>query len=266
MSRVSDDIKDIYGEAGKDVLAKLSEFLSTYAKEDAEWAAKLAAGTVKPSAYKAWRTATILRAHGFTQLIATIAARITDADDAAAAYTAGQLPGAFTSAAMTQQRALSFGVFNEQAVARLITQQPDILPPSRVNIPKALRWNMNRVRKEITKSIIAGDSIPKIADRLQAVTTMNRNAAVRNARTAMAGATNAGRQSIAEEAIRRGIKVQKRWVATSGNRTRDSHRRLHGKTVDVDKPFPNGLMYPGDPKGKPEEVYNCRCSIAYKRG
>ena len=37
---------------------------------------------------------------------------------------------------------------------------------------------------------------------------------------------------------------------------------LDGAIVDQDKKFDNGLMYPGDPSGRPEEVWNCRCSVA----
>ena len=46
-----------------------------------------------------------------------------------------------------------------------------------------------------------------------------------------------------------------------GNRTRHSHRLLDGETRDVDDTFSNGCEYPGDPKGEPAEVYNCRCTL-----
>jgi hypothetical protein len=39
---------------------------------------------------------------------------------------------------------------------------------------------------------------------------------------------------------------------------------LDGAIVDQDKKFDNGLMYPGDPSGRPEEVYNCRCTLVAK--
>ncbi len=31
--------------------------------------------------------------------------------------------------------------------------------------------------------------------------------------------------------------------------------------MERDKRFSNGCMYPGDPDGKPSEVYNCRCTM-----
>ena len=43
--------------------------------------------------------------------------------------------------------------------------------------------------------------------------------------------------------------------------TRHSHAALDGSIVDQDKKFDNGLMYPGDQSGRPEEVYNCRCTV-----
>lgn len=34
--------------------------------------------------------------------------------------------------------------------------------------------------------------------------------------------------------------------------------------VDYDRPFSNGCRYPGDPRGRPGEVYNCRCTMVAK--
>jgi len=53
--------------------------------------------------------------------------------------------------------------------------------------------------------------------------------------------------------------LRKQWVATGDNRTRDTHLYVHGEVAEVDKPFSNGLMYPGDPNGPPQETINCRC-------
>src|SRR5699024_7451549 len=90
---------------------------------------------------------------------------------------------------------------------------------------------------------------------------MNRSSAVRAARTAITSAENAGRMDSYKAASDMGIKVRKRWVATKDDRTRKSHRRMDGETVDWDKPFSNGLMYPGDPSGPGAEVYQCRCTL-----
>mgnify|MGYP006967240566 CR=1 FL=1 len=34
------------------------------------------------------------------------------------------------------------------------------------------------------------------------------------------------------------------------------------ETKGVDGKFSNGLAFPGDPNGRPEEVYQCRCTMA----
>lgn len=54
----------------------------------------------------------------------------------------------------------------------------------------------------------------------------------------------------------------KRWVSCRDERVRDSHVRCDQQgAIPVDRPFANGLMYPGDPDGPPEEVINCRCHL-----
>lgn len=50
------------------------------------------------------------------------------------------------------------------------------------------------------------------------------------------------------------------WVTVGDERVRDSHTRCEAAgAVRIGDRFPNGLMYPGDPAGGPEEVCNCRC-------
>jgi hypothetical protein len=78
------------------------------------------------------------------------------------------------------------------------------------------------------------------------------------------GAENKGRQDSYARAEADGIILQKEWLATNDGRTRHSHAMLDGAIVDQDKKFDNGLMYPGDPSGRPEEVYNCRCTLVAK--
>lgn len=59
--------------------------------------------------------------------------------------------------------------------------------------------------------------------------------------------------------------MEKQWIAVEDNRTRRSHSHagVDGERVDLDQPFSNGLMFPGDPKGDAAEVINCRCTLGY---
>lgn len=99
---------------------------------------------------------------------------------------------------------------------------------------------------------------------METVVGMNKASATRNARTAMTGAQNAGRQQAYERAAAMGIKVKKEWIATLDGRTRHSHGMADGQQVEIDGKFKVGaseLHYPGDPQGRPEEIYNCRCTM-----
>ena len=73
-------------------------------------------------------------------------------------------------------------------------------------------------------------------------------------------AQNRGRQDAFDELKEKGIPIREKWVATLDNRTRHSHRLMHGVYKNKDGYYPNGLRYPGDELGDPEEVYNCRCT------
>jgi len=104
--------------------------------------------------------------------------------------------------------------------------------------------------------------VGKIATDLQTrVSEMNRASAVRAARTAVTGAQNAGRMDSYVAAGKMGIRLKKEWLSTLDSRTRHSHAILDGEQADTDKMFSNGCRFPGDPQGRPEEVYNCRCTM-----
>lgn len=58
-----------------------------------------------------------------------------------------------------------------------------------------------------------------------------------------------------------GCDTVKQWNSTLDGNTRESHQKLDKEWRELDEPFSNGLMYPGDPNGKAAEVVNCRCSL-----
>ena len=58
-----------------------------------------------------------------------------------------------------------------------------------------------------------------------------------------------------------GADVVKQWDSTLDGRTRPSHQRVDGEIKELDEPFSNGLMFPGDPDGGAAEVVNCRCAL-----
>ena len=58
-----------------------------------------------------------------------------------------------------------------------------------------------------------------------------------------------------------GADVVKQWDSALDRRTRPSHTRVDGEIRELDEPFSNGLMHPGDPDGGAAEVCNCRCAL-----
>jgi 8-oxo-dGTP pyrophosphatase MutT (NUDIX family) len=52
------------------------------------------------------------------------------------------------------------------------------------------------------------------------------------------------------------------WKTKGDDRVRESHVECEeAGPVKLGQPFPNGLLYPGDPSGPPEEIINCRCQL-----
>ena len=149
-----------------------------------------------------------------------------------------------------------------------VVQQPDLMPyyPKKRALKRGidLAWGKKQITASVTSSILQGKSIKGMADDLQRrITTMNRDSAIRTARTAVTGAQNAGRMDGYAEAAALGIKVEKRWVAVKDNRTRHDHGMADGQIVPFDKPFLVGgekLMFPGDRNGSGWNIYNCRCT------
>lgn len=162
----------------------------------------------------------------------------------------------------------SFSLVDASTVKNLAMSDKTLLPYKVLDEKKDVRWNIRKINNAVLQGILAGDAIPDIANRLQHVTGMNENAAIRNARTAVTSAQNKGRFDSFEKAAEDGMILEKEWLSSDGVRTRDSHKNMPigvgGEVVAWDEPFSNGLMYPGDPDGEPAEVYNCRCRMKAK--
>ena len=86
---------------------------------------------------------------------------------------------------------------------------------------------------------------------------ISKNRAATIARTEVHNVTQYGTMEGYKQA---GMEI-KIWVSVMDMDTRDSHKLMDGKERPMGMPFPNGLMFPGDPAGDPAEVVNCRCVI-----
>ena len=204
----------------------------------------------------------------FKALTETTAAQLANVNKTALAYINGQLPEVYSvnynalEPSVDGVGGYTFALVDADTVKNLATTDKSLLPYKKLDEKADIRWNMKKMNAEVLQGILQGEPMDKIAGRLSKVTGMNETAAIRNARTMVTGAENKGRQDSYARATSDGIILQKEWIATNDSRTRHSHAVLDGEIVDQDKKFDNGLMYPGDPSGRPEETWNCRCTVA----
>lgn len=265
-----------YKQAVKDVDAKVKDYLERFQIKDRTKQDQVKRGIITRKEYEQWRIGQIMMGTRWEELRDEIAhdfvrtnqiARQISQDGMIDIYALNHNYGTYL-VELGAQVDTSYTLYNRDVVKRILTKNPDLLPPPgkrvsrRINTGLDVRWNRQQVQSVMLQGILQGKSIPDIASHLaRAVGDKDRKAALRNARTMTTGAENAGRIDSFRRAEQLGIKQKKVWLATLDNRTRESHRFLDGEERELDEPFSNGLMYPGDPTGDPAEVYNCRCTM-----
>lgn len=273
-------IARLYREAGKELQETIGTYFEQFEKRDKEMKALI--GTVQNGKewteqdYKQWRLNQMARGERYQALRDKVAQRATDANAVAVSYTNDATPGIYSLnrnyAAYTIEQVtgnVGFDLWDEQTVKRLVVEQPDLMPyyPPKRALKRGidLAYGKKQITASVTSSILQGKSIKHMADDLQKrITTMNRDSAIRTARTAVTGAQNAGRMDSYAAAEKMGIKLKREWAATLDNRTRHAHAMLDGQQADIDKPFKvDGyeIMFPGDTSAPGYLVYNCRCTL-----
>ena len=127
------------------------------------------------------------------------------------------------------------------------------------------------VIKSIQKSLGENGTVIDLRNAIQSIIEKNQTfykwQALRIARTETTSASNF---SAIETARMSDIVLDKMWISVQDNRTRLTpfdHLTLNGVVQELEKPFYVGgkdnLMYPGDIKGSPADIINCRCTIAF---
>lgn len=266
-------IVDEFTRAQQDMQRTADEYFRDLQRRDDEMRQKVDAGTITEAQYRNWRLTQLARGDRYNTMRDKMAARATRASEVAAAYINDTTPGIYSlnrnfAGYVIEKYSgdIDFTLWDEQTVKRLIMEHPDLMPyyPEERAIARGIDqvWGRKVISRSVTQSIILGESIPRMANRIAAtITSMSRTSAVRAARTAVTGAENGGRLAGMEAARRKGIDVQKEWLATLDGRTRDSHQMMDGRVAKLEDKFQNGCRYPGDPQGPPREVYNCRCTM-----
>lgn len=118
-----------------------------------------------------------------------------------------------------------------------------------------------KISAQVSRGIATGMSWQQVAQQLSAHTNIGYNNAVRIARTEGHRIQVQAGMDACHKAQERGADIVKQWDGALDNRTRPSHRKVDGEIRELDEPFSNGLMFPGDPSGGAAEVVNCRCAL-----
>lgn len=274
LEQLEERLTALYANAGNEVRAEFTDFMADYQKQYEQMRLLLEAEDITQAEFDRWCKTKIINTDKYKNTINTLTNTLVNTDVAAMAAVNSELPLALAQSynfvqslgfKAADEAGLSVGTFqiyNAKTVEKIIKDNPDLLP--NVDIPVDKKWNKDRINREITQGIVQGDSIPQVADRLQHVTNMDKNAAIRNARTSMTAAENLGRSESAKELKDKGIPIKEQWIATHDSRTRDSHLLLDGTFKSERGYYGEGIIatplrFPADPLGDPEEIYNCRC-------
>ena len=258
----------IYSRAEKEIQKTADEYFSKFSKQDEAKRKLLEQGKITEEEYTKWRKGKVMYGNRFSEMKEQCAKQLLNVNQTALAYINGELPEVYAmnynaiESAVDGVGGYSFTLLDADTVRNLAVTDTSLLPYKEIDPAKDIPWNMKKINAETLQGILQGESMDKIAKRMMNVQEMNKTQAIRSARTIVTGAENKGRQDSYARAEADGIILQKEWIATNDSRTRHSHAALDGAIVDQDKKFDNGLMFPGDPNGRPEEVYNCRCTVA----
>lgn len=280
LAEIEERIKAIYGEATDGLNEIIEAYFTSFATRDEEM--RKLVGTVvngkvwTEEDYKQWRLAQMGRGQRYIELRDKLAQRLTDVNATAIAYINDKTPGIYTLnrnyAAYESERAgVSFTLYDEATVRRLIVEDPDLMPyyPEKRALKRGidLAYGKKQITASVTSGILMGSSSRQIADALRRrIINMNVESAIRTARTAVTAAENGGRQASYEQATAMGIEMTREWMATLDARTRHWHGAADGQRVGVNEPFTVGgekLMFPGDRSHGASgwNLYNCRCAV-----
>ena len=268
LEEIEKRLSAIYSRAEKEIQQTAEEYFSKFAKQDEAKRKLLEQGKITEEEYTKWRKGKVMYGKRFAEMKEQCAEQLLHVNQTALAYINGELPEVYAlnynalESAVDGVGGYSFTLVDADTVRNLAVTDASLLPYKKIDPAKDIPWNMKKINAETLQGILQGESIDKIAKRMMNVQEMNKTQAIRSARTIVTGAENKGRQDSYARATADGIILAKEWISTNDSRTRHSHAVLDGAIVDQDKKFENGLMFPGDPKGRPEETWNCRCTVA----
>lgn len=274
-------IQRLYERTEQEIAQKMYYFAESFKANDEEMRKLLEAGEITKEDYQEWRLRSIAEVDRWDNLKKDAAEIASRANEVAAGWINETTPTVFSINSNAVARAakeklteqgitgVSFELVDENTVKNLMTGEHRVHLYRKAGIDwvRDTKWNRSAIQNELIAGILQGESIEKIAARFQSVAKMNRKTAIMNARTNVTSAENAGKQSRFEDLQEQGIVMEKQWKTNVDGRERAWHREANGQRVGVDEKFTvNGeeMTAPGDASASPNNVCNCRCSMAAK--
>lgn len=138
------------------------------------------------------------------------------------------------------------------------------------NVKDVTDTTIKRIQQAILKAFALELTLEEISERIEDSVggSIGRYRSRLIARTETHAASSYANHTIAKNADI--PEMKKRWVSANDARTRPHHVEMNGVEVGLDDDFevpyngiPYRMAYPGDPRGGPGNVCNCRCVIAY---
>lgn len=272
IAELEERIVSLYSEAYDEIREKYMAFCRRFERDDKKYSEQLKEGKITAATYRDWLRGQVFQRKRWQAQLDDLAKTLTRVNQIAMDIINGEVPGVMAmNANWTEfeiEKAgnidMGFGLYDEDTVKQLLRDEPNLLPPLRVNVPKDEAWNAKIITRQIEAGIVTGEGILMIAKRLQRATGMCEEWAKTNARTAMTAAQSLGVLEGIKQANELGAETHKKWNASKDGHTREAHKLLDRQHIPWDEPFDSILgpiMRPGDPSANPRNVYRCRCRI-----
>ncbi len=114
------------------------------------------------------------------------------------------------------------------------------------------------IKEALKEGVSEGEGINELTKRLNEVFDSRTSwENERIARTEVIGASNGAEN---QAYLQSDVVEKLEWLTTIDGREREWHGAMNGETIKKGEKFSNGLEYPGDPSGFPDEIINCRCT------